>query len=280
MPPKYVHSRTVSASTMAKYLRSAGEFRAWAKQHHRKINNYASLDDALEDYCDFLLFEGYNIAHLQLAVYGVAFDQRLPTRSPLILPKTKQPIKDFKKAKSQHSRDPLPWPLALAVAESLVRHGGRPQRNAAMALLLQYDAYLRPSEVLFLRRRDVHQAGSVVAVTIAPAAPPHQDEPGPTTKASEVDDTVVVVADGASVSANRQVVKTALLSSIALLKPNARLFELELAQYDKHLTEHVRIAGGRTVEFARHQRNPSAGPLAMCAIGPPLSQERPPPAPD
>lgn len=83
LPPKYLHSCTVSSVTAARYSLAATEFKVWARRNHRNIRKHHALDVALEDYCDFLFFDGWNIAHLQLVVYGVAHEQRLPTRSPV-----------------------------------------------------------------------------------------------------------------------------------------------------------------------------------------------------
>ena len=131
---------------------------------------------------------------------------------------------------------PHAWEACLLLAGALAKMGPKGV-TAARALVLQFDAYLRPSEVLSVTRDDVttKKRGTSLAypdlvLTLAPQGTPDQP-PTRRTKGGRFDESVVV-ADKASKLAGRGFVGQIVQNLIKRRRAQQKLFDLTLAEYE------------------------------------------------
>ena len=75
-----------------------------------------------------------------------------PASTPSCLPRSLRALRGWKRVRPPRTRPPLPWPF-LALVVGLMLEDGR--AVLALALLLMYSAYLRPSELLKVRACDL-----------------------------------------------------------------------------------------------------------------------------
>ena len=124
------------------------------------------------------------------------------------------------------------------MAAHLARQGNPLALEAARAVVILYDGYLRPSELLELRANDVHvldkAAGArygKVSATIRPCRPDDGLPPMPRTKAGEYDDTVTF-GDAASAKAGRAFVAPLVAALKAARRGSQTLLALTIGQLD------------------------------------------------
>jgi integrase len=232
------------------------------------------VDISLERYLDHLFFEGHGIYDARMAVYGTAFSLRINTKDPASLPRARGALTGWRRRLDDASRDPMPQQAWLLALDSLLKSGDPDDRNAAMALAVQFDGYLRPGEVCALTAADIKiapasqrkQGYPVVTALIAPApgAPGSGAVPSRRTKAGEQDDTVIF-GDAASEKAGRGPVAE-LLTRLKALRGRTctPLFNLTLNQYERrckaafdraelqalHLCPHAARHGGPSTDAA------------------------------
>ena len=102
----------------------------------------------MEKYFDVLFLDGELANVGSVVLCAVCFTLKWSTRSPW--PLTCQALKGWRKASPAVSRDAAPWEAVLLMASTLARRS-REGALAAIASLLAFDCYLRPSETLNLR---------------------------------------------------------------------------------------------------------------------------------
>lgn len=180
-----------------------------------------------------------------------------------------------------------PWVATALIVEFPVREKGGQGLAAARAMLLQQDAYVRPSEVFAVVKRDVSvpapdagEAYSAFALTIAPSTrDPLADHRSPraAAKSGAFDDTVII-GDAASGAAGRDYIANlaAALYDNALYR-NSRLFlGLSLSVYERLFNEAAVPVGLEelhlTPQALRHG-GPSKTPMATSGASPPSRPE-------
>lgn len=78
------------------------------------------------------------------ALYGLAWSRAWPTRGTAF-PRGKQALKGWDKTEPPSSREPIPVECLALMAGDLAGRGDS-ETEAAAAMLLAFDCYLRPSE--------------------------------------------------------------------------------------------------------------------------------------
>lgn len=188
----FLRRSSVTAATAERYKECVRELIQFVKKEARGRLSPANLekaDRALEAYLEQLFSSGESKEAGRYTLFGLAWARGWATRSPAF-PLSKQALKGWDRMEPAASREPIPCDIALAFARRL-SSGTSEEVEAAAAILLCFDTYLRPSECLGLTRSHVvppHGQGATGqwAVTIAPAGL------GAPSKTSTYDDTVIV----------------------------------------------------------------------------------------
>eukprot|EP00973_Karenia_brevis_P059907 8338580-Karenia_brevis.AAC.1 len=150
----------------------------------------------MESYFEFLAKQNHTAAAGRNVLYGfLALHSKSPESDRVGLADLKQVLKGWQRLIWEAERDPLPEEVLFALFEWLVLHG---YLQTAMAALLQFDTYGRPSEILSLQHNQIcrphphigKQYSKNWSVCFAPS------ESGARTKAGEQDDTVLIGACG------------------------------------------------------------------------------------
>ena len=180
----------MSDLTKEAYERAAQEFRSWRAGDATAGQQCDDL--ALARYMNVLYFQGHNPSKGRYLLHGFVFCcTGWPNNRQGQLPNAARALKGWERLVPAVCRDPTPWGVVCLVAVVLVDRG---LVLFAAALLLQFDTYGRPSEILNLRGVDLIEPDSFAtgafgdhfAIVIAAA------DSGRRTKTGHVDNTVLV----------------------------------------------------------------------------------------
>ena len=129
---------------------------AWSKRQGKLLFPLTELDRTLEQYADHLYFRGRGVTDLRYAAWGYGF-LRDVALSKGVFPCTYAALRGWRRAAPDVQRDPMPWSAVILISHLLASDRGAPEGSleAARALPLQWDTYMRPSEVLELRVDDL-----------------------------------------------------------------------------------------------------------------------------
>jgi len=233
------------------------KFNAWAVGQHLRLMSMDDLDSAMVKYLDHMYFQGLGIFHARSAVHGTIFVKDFPRRAPTTMYRSKDALAGWFKAGPDRVRDPLPWEAAILIADNLAEKD-REGVDAAGALLISFDGYIRPGNTLSIKSRDVsqRQAGSnpnypSLVVTLAPQADDLGQRPAPTMKSGDHDCTIVF-GDESSRKAGRAVCRDALLWAKRQGRPSSPLFALSLAKYEQLFNQAVIDTGLSALRITPH----------------------------
>ena len=188
------------------------------------------LDAMVESYVEFLFRndEEMHVASYVLAATVFFLDRSL--RAPDVLVKSKLALSGWKKQEPPASRLPLPWAVACLMAVWLAQQNSDLCLQVARALVIQFDTFARPGEIVTLplasvivpHKRSRRAYGQVALVFAASddVVPLQQYETARLTKTGDQDDTVII--DTASFPHVASIVLAAVAS--AKLAGSVRLF--------------------------------------------------------
>lgn len=149
----YLAGNSVGERTKLLYEKSLRDFLGFAKTNNLLIGSYGEADLALEAYFNSLFFKGHDVARGRSTLYGyIFFMTQLDGRKCDQFPRTVRCLRGWVKKSYTAGRDAMPFGVACLMAGEWVR-AGKPLLGAA--LLVQFDAYLRPSEVCDLKKMDL-----------------------------------------------------------------------------------------------------------------------------
>ena len=144
--------------------------------------NPEHLDGSLCDYFDYLYFSGA-MAHEAEKAKAAALHY-LPTFTAAVdLPRTTRALAGFRKIAPGASRFPLPWEILGAMIGWMSAYG---HGEMALAMMVMFVCYLRPSELMGIRFCDVVCRKGRWLVNLAPG------DLGQVTKTGQQDETVFV----------------------------------------------------------------------------------------
>ena len=175
----------VSQKTLHRYLQCLHDFEAWAKQHHRKVNEN-SLDRTVSAYLAHLYKEDAEYSVASYLVYGLQL-VRCKVAKHDFLVSSKLSLAGWRKSEPGSMRVPVPEEFLYDFGLHALDTG---RLDIAVALVIQFDGYLRPSECLGLTKAHVNPPHGKryphFSLVIAPSALQQ------TTKTGKTDDSIVL----------------------------------------------------------------------------------------
>jgi hypothetical protein len=184
-----IHS-AVKAPTAAKYERASQLFKHWAIARKKKTSSEKLADVGMCEYLTCLYEEGANVSEGRYSIYGWLFMNPVTTLiDKFRLPMSKKAIRGWNHLCPGNSRFPQPFEviclLILKLLDICVL--------SAAAAILQYDGYLRPSEILAVLHDDVLRPSSLPSLksTGQFGAIIGNADRAETTKTKQQDDTVM-----------------------------------------------------------------------------------------
>ena len=187
-PHKRLRASKVKPTTLKLYHNAVVEFEEWAADRALNLGSHKEIDEALVEFLHELCEDSRNISDANYTIFGyILLKSNFHMQDRDQLPFAKQAMKGWRArfpAKSRTGVDLRLWDL---VALHCFRLGFI---DSAAAILIQGDSYLRPNEVLSIRRDCVVPPSSstlseIWGVVICPF------EEGVPTKSGEFDDTIL-----------------------------------------------------------------------------------------
>ncbi|CAE8717298.1 unnamed protein product, partial [Polarella glacialis] len=187
---KQLKCRKVTSNTLVRYHAALVEFDKWAKKNKRGGDTHNKLDNSMVEYMRQQYEDGHQSWEGSYLVFGYQL-LRYTGLDSACLPESKKALKGWKTGAPGKMRLPFPEEVVLDVADFAV---DSLQGEAALAIALQLDGYLRPSEVIYLTASQImppaRKAGKAYAkawgVVLAPS------ERAKPTKTGHFDDSVLI----------------------------------------------------------------------------------------
>ena len=220
----------------------------------KQLNHSTDMeaDLALEQMLHAEYLKGEPASHGRQLLHGVARCKRLVTRNPCTLSRSKEALVGWSQQAPEYGRNPITWEAALLLAQAAMADNTLAAALVALAILVQFDAYLRPGELTALLPTQIIitppgavTPGPKVLIAVCPPPSAGSKVPGKKTKAGQHDETIVM-GDLSSVSQGRSFV-TEILREVALTRrtssPDAPMFGVSLPQYERAVRNAVLKCG-------------------------------------
>ena len=209
----------VSQKTLHRYLQCIYDFEAWAKQRRKRVDD-SSLDKTVSAYLAHLYKEEAEYSEASYLVYGLQLIRCRVAKHDFLV-SSKLCLSGWRKCEPGSMRIPVPEEFLHDFVYQALDMG---RLDIAVAMVIQFDGYLRPSECLELTKQHVnHPHGRRYphfSLVIAPSSLRQ------TTKTGKTDDSIVL-GDKARNKQVNEVMRLWLLVCGDKLFPN-----LSLAQYE------------------------------------------------
>ena len=144
--------RSVRASTERDYQQRYGEFRTWCRRSRLSIRTKSDLQTALIYRMHEMYFDGDLCHEAEKLMASVTYERVDMQKGLVDLPRARLALEGFRKLSPPRSRLPLPWLVVAGLINEMVRAKAW---ESAIATAIAFVLYLRPSEALRLRQRDV-----------------------------------------------------------------------------------------------------------------------------
>ena len=218
----------VKPKTLQLYSEAVEEFESWANNLKKNLRSHKNVDLAMSEYLQYLCLNGESITAGSYTVFGwilIRSEEHLDNR--MQLPFARQALKGWKARFPGHSRTGVDLSIWDLVALTACEQG---HLLSGAAMVIQADAYLRPSEVFAITRDHLvppsaSRTRGIWGVIIGLL------EGGMPTKAGDFDD--VVLFDTKSRSDVNTVVAS--LARRSTSKSLCIFHPLTVEQYGKHI---------------------------------------------
>ena len=236
-------------------MNGVADFEKWAHEHHHRLHRLDFVDTAMEAFFNDLCNDGVGSWEGRDTLFGwILLKTHLDTSGRLVLSGSRRAFRGWKWKVPLHSRCPVPEEVVWMVGLFFLGQGWV---DAAAALALQGDGYLRPSEVIELESSQIlspspplgKQYADQWGLVLAPQCS------GTTTKTGQTDDTIMIGVP------NRSWVMS-VVQSLHSKRITGPLFpRFSLAKYELYFRKAVKCLGltalGLTPHVVRHS-GPSA----------------------
>lgn len=150
--PKHLQLRTlkVGQQTLNRYLQCVDQFEEWCKQ--KRLKTSASfLDRSVTKYITHLYDSDLELSTATYTIYGLQL-LRCEVQKDSFLVSAKLALAGWRKTNPGQMRIPVPEEFVFDLCFLALEQN---RQDIAMCLCLQYDGYMRPSECLNLRGRQI-----------------------------------------------------------------------------------------------------------------------------
>ena len=217
----FLEENAVAPATAIDYRRRVDELRSWLALRGLPHATAPQQDASLTDFLNMKWFEGFEIAEGRkyLSAWRDAHSS-LGLNMLQTFPRASRALQGWARLGPGKTRAPLPWPVAALLAVSMARQG---QVDAALAVVLMFFGYLRPSEALRAQACDLVEPGRMsefYAVNL------HPSERSETSKVHMSDETLLL--DSVDVPWLGK-----LLATRGKLRPTGPLLNLDLDTFRK-----------------------------------------------
>ncbi|CAE8695937.1 unnamed protein product [Polarella glacialis] len=187
---KQLQCRKVTSNTLARYHSALVEFEKWAKKNRSGMKTHKTLDSSMVEFMRQQYEAGRQSWEGSYLVFGYQLLRHTGLDSAC-LPESKKALKGWKTGAPGRMRLPYPEEVILDVADFAVDNNNG---EAALAISLQLDGYLRPSEAINLTAGQVmppaRKAGRAYSKSWGIVLAPSEEEKP--TKTGHFDDCVLI----------------------------------------------------------------------------------------
>ncbi|CAK0861426.1 unnamed protein product [Prorocentrum cordatum] len=150
--PGFLRRSRVTATTAERYHASLHEFAAQMGLDPARwtARDLPAVDAALDRFLEELFVAERSRGDARYALAAVADHFNVSLRQPGVLPLARAAMAGWGKLEPDSTSDPLPWSAAVLMAYHLSRTGVESDLEAARGLVVQFDTYLRPSELVLM----------------------------------------------------------------------------------------------------------------------------------
>lgn len=240
----YLENQVHSESTLELYTDAVEDFEDWRLYNGRKGRTTAAADIGLCDFLNCLFKDGYGVDSARRVIYGYNHLRLHVSKPLLVLPRTAKALKGFEKKAPGSQRSGVMFEAATRIAEEPISMG---EPKAAAAVILEFDMYLRPSELLGIRGMDLYSPSTSRhtkhwAIQIAPS-----DE-GIPTKVGEVDTAILLDS-----SSRAEASMAARYLKLHCRSPRDRAVGLTLPQFEKLVKKAAAAVGLSQLNVTPHK---------------------------
>ena len=153
----FLEENAVAPATALDYRRRVEELAKWFDLRGLPHASAAQQDAGITDFLNMKWFEGFEIAEGRK--YLSAWRDSHSSLGLNVLqtfPRASRALQGWARLDPGKTRAPLPWPVAALLAASMARKG---MVDAALAVVLMFFGYLRPSEALRIQACDLVEPG-------------------------------------------------------------------------------------------------------------------------
>ena len=147
----FLEQMAISAEAATDYMIRYQDFRLFVKKKAYNIDTPKSLDSSFSFYLNHLFFEGADVSE-GFKVLAAVLDAHPDCGGKLGLCQSRRCLQGWAKIDPARTRPPLPFPVVAMLAVHMIDFGCP---EAALAILLTFSCYLRPSEMLSIRGVDL-----------------------------------------------------------------------------------------------------------------------------
>ena len=146
-----VEQLAVSAPVGLDYARRMQDLKTFARQQKLSLRCMQKFDEACSLYLNNIFNQGVEY-HERSKFWAAVIDSHPGYGHRGMLPRTRRALQGWSKIDPHQTRPPLPWALVAALVMMMLK---RKNHQPALATLLMFTAYLRPSEALMLQNKDI-----------------------------------------------------------------------------------------------------------------------------
>ena len=184
--PGFLRRARVQPRTLARYMNA---FSFFEKDTGTTLNQFSCatvglLDKYIESYLELLfkLQQPRSMGLFFLAALGHRFAVSFE-KTPGAIPFSRVAMAGWRRLDPDVSKEPLPWVLACLMALWLCQQNNAADLQAARGLVVQFDLYLRPCELIFAAVRSclgypVKVSRNAVGVIVAPSTTASDERAG------------------------------------------------------------------------------------------------------
>eukprot|EP00438_Fugacium_kawagutii_P020747 Skav227424 [mRNA] locus=scaffold1986:83849:88250:+ [translate_table: standard] len=152
-PERRLRVRRIGPTTLVRYDSHVTDFSAWCQQRRRGLGNERQVDVSMSIYFNHLVDDGASVSVGTYTFYGWIALRMVPSRPERdLLPLARAALAAWKTQSPGTTRVGVPPQVVYSFACFCVHRG---DFHVAVAALLQYDLYARPTEILGVTTSDL-----------------------------------------------------------------------------------------------------------------------------